>query len=266
MSDLLYLYSLIPTNESNTPLPSLQGFDDKSELYMVSIGDDVTAIVCDVATSEETIKEKIDQDVEWLQEKAFHHHERVLQLSKLYTLIPLKFCTLYKSEASLRDTVESNYEKLKETFSLIEGKEEWNVKIYCDDEALRKQVSENNTAIQAKREEIEELSPGKKFFERKKMDHYIDQELENEKTSFCEGIHDALNAYSVLGNIKKNWKKDVTGRKENMAWNSVFLLPQHEVEAFITKFKEYEEKFTDSGWQFEASGPWPAYHFSSFTS
>ncbi|WP_270180324.1 GvpL/GvpF family gas vesicle protein [Alkalihalobacillus sp. CinArs1] len=262
---LLYLYSFIPTSESNQPLPSLKGFDGDRELYMISIGD-VTAIVCDVAASEETIKEKMDQDVEWLQEKAFHHHETVLQLTKIYTLIPLKFCTLYKSEDSLRNTVESNQEKLRETFSLLEGNEEWNVKIYCDDEALRKQISEQSPSIQAKREEIEALSPGKKFFERKKMDQYIDQELENEKTSFCEGIHEALKTHSILGNIKKNWNKDVTGRQEKMAWNSVFLLPQDEVEAFIKTFKGYEEKFTASGWQFEASGPWPAYHFSSFTS
>ena len=74
MSDLLYLYGLIPTKEANKEnLPSMKGFDGESELYTIEIGD-VTAIVCDLPSneySEETIKEKVDNDMDWLQEKAF---------------------------------------------------------------------------------------------------------------------------------------------------------------------------------------------------
>ncbi|MGD6849427.1 GvpL/GvpF family gas vesicle protein [Rossellomorea aquimaris] len=268
MSDLLYLYGLIPTKEANEKsLPSMKGFDGEGELYTIEIGD-VTAIVCDLQPneySEETIKDKVDNDMDWLQEKAFHHHETVLMVSKMYTIIPLKFCTLYKNEDSLKSTIEGSRNKLETTFTQLDGNEEWNVKIYCDDKLLKKQVSESNPSIEAKRKEISELPKGRQFFEKKKIDQLIDRELENEKNRLCEEVHEKLKEHSLHGNIKKNWSKDVTGRQEHMAWNSVFLLPVSNVDEFVEEIKQYEEDLGHAGWKIEASGPWPPYHFSSFS-
>ena len=64
------------------------------------------------------------------------------------------------------------------------------LKIYCDDEQLKKQVSESNASIEAKRQEISQLPRGRQFFEKKKMDELLNQELENEKNRFCEKVHD----------------------------------------------------------------------------
>jgi hypothetical protein len=267
MGDLLYLYGLIPTNEATHPLPSVKGFDGEHEIFMLP-NEDVTAIVCHLdhaAYSEETISDKINNDMEWLQEKAFHHHETVQQLAKQYTIVPLKFCTLYKNEESLRETVDKNKTKLSETFALLDGNEEWNLKIYCDDEQIKQQVSENNPVIKAKRDEISALPRGRQFFEKKKMDELINQELEAEKNRFCENIHEKLSSVSLFGSIKKTWGKDVTGRKEKMAWNSVFLLPKANVEQFLNNVEQYEGDFEEAGWKFEVSGPWPPYHFSSFS-
>ncbi len=244
----------------------MKGFDGEGELYSMTIGE-VTAIVCKLdATqfSEETIKNKIDSDMEWLQEKAFHHHETVLMVSKMYTIIPLTFCTLFKNEDSLQNKIKSNIHQLENTFSQLEGNEEWNLKIYCEDEQLKKQVSENNASIEAKRQEISELPPGRQFFEKKKMDQLIENELENEKNRLCEEVHEKLKTYSLRGSVKKNWSKDVTGRKENMTWNSVFLISEEKVNQFLEEIKQYEESMGENGWRFEASGPWPPYHFSSF--
>ncbi|WP_347548455.1 GvpL/GvpF family gas vesicle protein [Pseudalkalibacillus hwajinpoensis] len=268
MGNLIYLYGLVPSNEANnTSLPSTKGFDGEREIYTLSINE-VTAIVCQLDSdhySEETISDKINNDMEWLQEKAFHHHETVQQLAQMYTIVPLKFCTLYKNQESLQHTIERNTEKLNETFKLLDGNEEWNLKIYCDDELVKKQVSESNASIEAKRQEISELPRGRQFFEKKKIDELINQELENEKNRFCEEIHEKLKKISLFGSIKKNWSKDVTGRKEKMAWNSVFLIPSANVEEFIEEIKLDEEIYGQTGWSFEVSGPWPPYHFSSFS-
>ena len=130
MSDLLYLYGLVPSHEATTTsLPSIKGFDGDGVIYPLLI-DEVTALVCDLDSdhySEETISDKINSDMEWLQEKAFHHHEAVQKLAQMYTIVPLKFCTLYKNQDSLRHTIERNKEKLNETFKLLDGNEEWNL-------------------------------------------------------------------------------------------------------------------------------------------
>ncbi|WP_368502969.1 GvpL/GvpF family gas vesicle protein [Alkalihalophilus sp. As8PL] len=268
MGDLIYLYGLVPTNEAtNQSFPSFKGFDDVGDIYTIPI-DDITAIVCNLNAneySEESIKDRINNDMEWLQEKAFHHHETVMKLSKLFTIIPLKFCTLYKNQDSLKTTVHANGSKMMNTFDLLAGNEEWNLKLYCDDQLLKEQVSQNNPTIEAKRAEISELPRGKQFFEKKKIDKLIENELEEEKNRVSEAIHANLQTFVLQGNVKKNWSKDVTGKKENMTWNGVYLISKSEVESFLEQIQQYEKEMKEMGWQFEASGPWPAYHFSSFS-
>ncbi|MFC0274769.1 GvpL/GvpF family gas vesicle protein [Metabacillus herbersteinensis] len=269
MGDLIYLYGLIPTKEvaSHQSFPSFKGFDGVENLYTIS-RNQVTAVVCNLDRndySEQVIKEKVNNDMEWLQEKAFHHHETLTALYKTFTIIPLKFCTIYENEENLRETIHGNEEKLESSLTLLHGSEEWNVKIYCDDNDLRKQVDVNNSTIQAKKQEISGLPRGRQFFEKKKIDQLIETELEKEKNRVCENVHEKLKEHSLHAAIKKNWSKDVTGLKENMTWNSVFLLPVPQVEHFLEEIKNFEKELEGTGWRFEATGPWPAYHFSSFS-
>ncbi|PLT29680.1 GvpL/GvpF family gas vesicle protein [Peribacillus deserti] len=268
MDGLIYLYGLIPAHESRErTLPSLKGFDGRGEIYTIPIGS-ITALVCNLDPheySEDSIKDKTNNDMEWLQEKAFHHHETVLKLSKMYTIIPLKFCTLYMNQTSLEKTVRDHEAKMMDTFELLTGNEEWNLKIYCDDELLKTKVSQNNPVLEAKRAEISELPKGKQFFEKKKLDKLLESELEEEKNKVSEKIHEHLKEFALKGNVKKTWGSNVTGRKDDMTWNGVYLIGDSKVEEFLGQIQQYEKDMKETGWRFEASGPWPAYHFSSFS-
>ncbi|MRX71227.1 gas vesicle protein GvpL [Bacillus lacus] len=269
MNGLVYLYGLVPSKEAEEhALPQgLKGFDENSNILGHQIGE-LTAIVCELNPeeySEDIIKDKTSNDMEWLQEKAFHHHETVLNLAKHYTVIPLKFCTIYKNVESLETTVAANQVKMIDTLDFITGNEEWNVKIYSDDKLLKEQVSLHNPTIEAKREEIGQLPKGKQFFEKKKLDKLVENELENEKNAVCEKVHDQLKEFTIKGNVKRTWSNDVTGKKEQMTWNGVYLISKPEVETFLKRVQQYEKDMKEAGWQFEVSGPWPAYHFSSFS-
>lgn len=267
MADFIYLYGLVPTKEAeNQSFPSMKGFDGQTELFTIVI-QDITAIVSLLDSkkySEEIIQDKINLDMEWLQEKAFHHHETVINLAKLYTIVPMKFCTIYQNQERLIEAIQSTRERIAATFKALSGNEEWNLKIYCEDSQLKKHVSEKNPVIEAKKAEISGLPKGRQFFELKKIDKLIDSELEKEKHRVSESIHHQLKHFVIQGNVKRNWNKDVTGRRENMTWNGVYLVSEKSVEPFLKQIKQYEDKMLGLGWRFEASGPWPAYHFSSF--
>lgn len=266
MGGLLYLYGLIPTQEAaEQSFPSLKDFDAKGDLYKITIGK-ITAIVCTLDAdnySEESIKDRINNDMEWLQKKAFHHHETVLKLSKIFNIIPLKFCTLFNNQGSLETAVQTNETKMLAAFDLLNGNEEWNLKIYCDDSLLKKQVSQMNPTIEAKRAEISQMPKGKQFFAKKKLDKLIDSKLEQEKNKVGENIHQHLTEFVRKGNVKTTWSKDVTGRKDSMTWNGVYLISRSRVEKFLEQIQQYEKDMREKGWRFEATGPWPPYHFSS---
>ncbi|UOR13523.1 GvpL/GvpF family gas vesicle protein [Halobacillus amylolyticus] len=91
MDNMIYLYGLIPAAEADKQsLPPMRGFDGEGSLYTLPIND-ITAVVCELDPNdyaEESIEEKINNDLEWLQKKAFHHHEALTALYKNYTVIP----------------------------------------------------------------------------------------------------------------------------------------------------------------------------------
>jgi len=268
MNDLIYLYGLVPKNEADkVTVSDMPDFSGNGQLRAVPIGD-AAAIVCTLdgnEYSEEFIKEKTSHDMEWLQEKAFHHHETVLELARRFTVIPLKFCTLYKSEDSLVSSIEPSLDKLQTAFKSIAGNEEWNLKIYCNDELLKQQFSASNPALEEKKAAISELPKGRQFFENKKIDKWLDGEIEKEKDKMGETIHKQLSDFALSGNVKKTWSKDATGRTDPMTWNSVYLISKPEVEGFLKKVEDYQKNLEAAGWQLEATGPWPAYHFSSIS-
>ncbi|WP_058306421.1 GvpL/GvpF family gas vesicle protein [Gracilibacillus massiliensis] len=265
MEQLIYLYGFIPENESKEkPLPKINGFDDKESIYTIPVGS-MEAVVCGLNESEfseQVLQEKTENDMDWLQQKALHHHQTIMDLNDTYTLIPLQFCTIYKNEERLYQTIETKKEKMKNTLENLKEKEEWNLKIYCADQQLKADISQHSSTIEAKKQEINHLSPGRRFFEMKKMDSLMEEELEKEKHQICKEVHEQMNQFALESIIKKNWNKEMTGRKENMCWNSVYFLERPMVESLKDKLVQIEKSVDKRGFTLELSGPWPAYHFS----
>ncbi|PAD22700.1 GvpL/GvpF family gas vesicle protein [Terribacillus saccharophilus] len=260
----IYLYGIVPANELDvTPFSPFTGIDKEQKATIARYGD-IAAIYTEVdaeAYEGEALETRMKDDLEWLQESAMHHHEVLLSLQKQYTLIPMKFCTIYLSQGSLEEKLCEQAETIETLFTRIKGSEEWNLKIYCDDEPLREHVLQHSPSIKEKMNEIETLPPGRQFFEKRKIDQLVDDELEKEKNQFCEQIHAELTEIASEEKVKTAWSKDVTGRELEMSWNSVYLIQKNQVEAFLELVQQKNEESASSGWKFEATGPWPAYHF-----
>lgn len=260
----IYLYGIVPVIElDKTPFSSFAGID-KEQQAAVAIYGDIAAIYTKVdaeAYEREALESRMKDDLEWLQESAMHHHEVLLDLQKQYTLIPMKFCTIYLSQDSLEEKLREQADTIQSLFIRIKGSQEWNLKIYCDDEPLREHVLQSSPSIKEKMKEIESLPPGRQFFEKRKIDQLVDGELEKEKNQFCEQVHAELTEIASEEKVKTAWSKDVTGGELEMSWNSVYLIQENQVEAFLELVQQKNVESASSGWRFEATGPWPAYHF-----
>ncbi|UTR08791.1 GvpL/GvpF family gas vesicle protein [Evansella sp. LMS18] len=266
--ELIYLYAFIPTQEyEENKLTDIEGIDpDYNIEYYVF--DEVTAVACLVKHedfAEEVLQKKVE-DMKWLQEKAYHHHERMNTLHNTYTVIPLKFGTIYEDKSRLEETLAEHKENIHTVFHKLSSKEEWNIKIFTDKEAFIKEVKENSPEVTKKVQEIEGLSKGKQFFEKKKLKDFIEKQADKEIDKYCESIHEKLETFSADKEVKKNWERKLTGRDDDMCWNGAYLFPKDKVEQvlqFISEEKDKAEK-EGSSFKFEITGPWPAYHFSNF--
>ncbi|MEC5424504.1 GvpL/GvpF family gas vesicle protein [Virgibacillus sp. C22-A2] len=265
MDKLIYLYGIIPANADNA-IPPMKGIDEHNPIFTIPFGE-IEAVVCNLDEAEYREKEleAKTNNMEWVHEKAFHHHEALMTLYEIFTIIPMKFCTIYSGKDSLQNTIVEHKPKMIELLDVIAGKEEWIMKIYCDNSKLKENVAEDNPTIASKREEIELLSPGRQYLEKRKLDQLIEQETDKEKDSFSSRLHDQFAQFSTDSEVKKNWNKDVTGREEDMCWNSVYMLEQSTVEDFLANVQKAQDKWKSSGWFIEVTGPWPSYHFSKIS-
>ncbi|RLL42688.1 gas vesicle protein GvpL [Oceanobacillus piezotolerans] len=267
MDSLIYLYGVIPTAEKEKQdIPAFKGIDEEHEVYTVSFGE-ITAVVCNLDEREygqEQLEKKTNNPT-WLHEKAFHHHEVLMSLYAKYPIIPMKFCTIYASMDNLLTTLETHKQRMIEVLESIKGKEEWILKIYCDEDKVKESVASYSDVIELRKEEIAAMSPGRQYLEKKKLGQLIEQEAHKQKQAFGETIHQELADMSANTEVKRNWNKDVTGRKEEMCWNSVYMLEKPKVDDFLKRVKAIQNEHGDDGWKLEVTGPWPSYHFSAIS-
>ncbi|MCY8230386.1 GvpL/GvpF family gas vesicle protein [Priestia endophytica] len=164
--------------------------------------------------------------------------------------------TKYLKE-NVQEKMSSVKKELSKLFKDLVGKEEWTLKIYSDEKQLKPYVEENNKDIKIKSEEIKSLSKGRQYFERKKLERLL-----QEKKRLSKEIHEELSALTSKSGIKKNWNQKVTGRQDEMSWNSVYLIKEGNVKRFLDEVEKLGEKYKTYGLQLEATGPWPCYYFA----
>lgn len=263
--ELMYVYGFIPTAEADArPLQSFKGLDDEHLTYTKSFGE-ITAVMCKLDEKEygEAELEAKMENGEWLRDKAFHHHDALVKVNEQYTVIPLKFCTIFKNENNLNEVIQNQKDTVLALFSSLQNKEEWNVKIYCSEEAVKENVLLSSPELEEKKKEIEQLPSGRQFFERKKLQKFADELLEKEIDKRSRMIHDKLSSLSSKSAIKKNLSKEVTGRNDVMAWNSVYLIEKDHVQGLLEEIKTMQTAKENEAYTIEATGPWPTYYFAN---
>ncbi|MFB5662561.1 GvpL/GvpF family gas vesicle protein [Alteribacillus sp. HJP-4] len=265
---LIYLYAFIPTEEyEKQEWDAIEGIEPPNEVEFIEYGE-ITAVTCRVPEAEygEKKLQKQVENMQWLQGRAFHHHELMNVLHDRFTVLPLKFGTIYSQPEHLTNSMEEHRDRLASLFDYLHQKEEWNMKIFVDKSKFISAVVENSPEMEEKKLEIENLSPGRKFFEKKKIDQFVEDTADENIKNTCKAIHEKLSQKSFNTEVKKNWERKVTGREEEMSWNGVYLIDKAEREALLSDItkQESEAKENNTGLSFEITGPWPAYHFSEF--
>lgn len=188
-----------------------------------------------------------------------------MEFYERYPIIPMKFCTIYSGLESLKNTISTHETRMLHLLDNIADKDEWILKLYCERDKLKEMVASNNETIEAKKKEIAAMSPGRQYLENRRLHQLIDQETEKETHAFSKSIHKKLAALSVDHEVKRNWNKDVTGRQEEMCWNSVYMVDKSRINDFKSIIKKLQDKWAGSGWHFEVTGPWPSYHFAKIS-
>src|SRR5438477_3960228 len=181
-------------------------------------------------------------------------HEFVNEtVMKEFTVIPMSFGTVFRSEDDVSELLRSTYQAFSDVLDKMQDKIEFGVKVLWDRDKVVANLEGENDEIRRLKEEISRHTTSSTYFARMQLGRLIEAALEEMGTRYVSEIHDALKPVAVASRSNKP-----IGDK--MILNAAFLVDRASEQAFDDRVKEtsrkYEELLT-----FKYSGPWPPYNF-----
>jgi hypothetical protein len=266
-----YVYGIVGSDGSQ-PIEGLseEGIDSTYPVYALQPSDtsrqpSASAIVSKVSLQEfgqEGLEANLN-DIKWVEAKVLAHQRVIEAVLVSHTLVPMRFCTIYRSESGVQEMLAQHYDDFVKTLARLEGKQEWGVKVYGDGEILAQRVGETSNRVKELKSEMEQKSSGAAYFLKKKMDEAIAEEMERVSDQYAQHTHDRLSSHAEEAVINPLQSKELTGRKEAMILNGAYLVAEEQLATFRAELKNLSEEYSDFGFIYEMTGPWPPYNFVS---
>jgi hypothetical protein len=266
-----YVYAIVRSDASQPEGLPEEGIDPIHPVYALqpsAISHQLSAISAIVSRvslqefSQEALESNLE-DIKWVEAKVLAHQRVLEAVLASRTLIPMRFCTIYQSEGRVQEMLAQHYDDFVTNLAQLEGKQEWGIKVYCDDKALVQRVGETSDKVKELKAEMEQKSSGAAYFLKKKMDEAIAEEVERASDEYAQHSHDRLSSHAEEAVINPLQSKELTGRKEAMVLNGAYLVAEEQLAAFRAELESLAEEYGGLGLIYEMTGPWPPYNFVS---
>ena len=256
-----YVYCVLDPRSLEPP-PDIEGVDGGRAVSVIGEGD-IAALASEVPLAEfgeDRLRENLN-DVAWLEATALAH-ERVLESALARTtVIPMRLCTIYASEESVREMLARERPVFGDALSRLEGRTEWGVKMFVDRRALEEMVAERSPEVAALREEVEALPEGEAYMQRKRLDTVAGEEADALVDECVDDVHGRLAGRAAEALLNPLQRPEVSGRAGEMLLNGVYLVEDTATDAFHTAVDELKAHYDELGFEIELTGPWPPYNF-----
>jgi hypothetical protein len=198
-------------------------------------------------------------DAAWLEEK-IRAHEQVLEgVLESASVVPCRFCTVYRSEEELRRFLAERGDDLAAALSRVEGRVELGVKAFVDRDRFASGGAVRNETIRELAEHASGAEGGRAYLEMRRLEQLVTEELMRFKGEVAGDLHDRLLAAADDGVQLNLQRPEVTGRDEEMLFNGAYLVADRS--RFERALGELADGYRDSGVELELTGPWPPYNF-----
>ena len=246
-----YLYCIIKGCEEN--YFGQMGIEDNL-VYTVPFND-IGAVVhyCEVKPYITKDKEKA---AEWI---LTHQYVIDLATKEFGTVIPLTFDTIFKGgDETVKQWLREEYRELNTLFEKLDGKAEYGVQIFAENDFVEK-APEENEQIQRLRKEIENKTKGAAYLLRKKLERKL--ELERKVLA---GKH-AKNLYNQIKKLVDDVKLDSTKKEVPKKWRGkqmilslACLTHKDNIQSLGSVLGDVNKR---NGFAVRFTGPWPPYSF-----
>jgi hypothetical protein len=256
----LYLFCLARLSR----LPALplngQGLDGGSPLQVTGFRD-LAAVWAPVSLEDFCGPEATErlEDLTWIGPRVIRHQEVVAGVMRYSPVLPARFGTIFLSAANLEKVLHQRYDTIATCLEHLNDREEWAVKGLLDRAAAKERLF--SLRLAQKTADLENLSPGKRYFEEQRLRAACDREMPRWLKVIRLDLWEALGRLAIESRERRLLSREASGRARDMVLNWAFLLPKGAVAAFQKHIEAANDGFADYDLWLECTGPWPPYSF-----
>lgn len=181
-------------------------------------------------------------------------HEHVNEVvMKDFTVLPMSFGTVFRTEADIRTFMQGTYPALVDVLEKMEGKIEFGLKVNWDREAVLEQIEQENEDVRALKEQMHAGESGSAYFVKMQLGKIVEAALQEKSENYVQQIYDHLRDAAVASRSNKPIG-------DRMILNAAFLVERSDTELFDQRISEIAKRYEDE-LSFLYTGPWPPYNF-----
>lgn len=259
---LVYLFCIVRSGAR------LEGSEVAAKVGAVEIGPrrtltigDLSAIVSDLQLPQDTVLETLLQDPEQAEEFVLHHHRVLEDLAARTTVLPLRFGSLFSDDDSVREAIRNGRGRILRSIEDIEGAAEWGLKVFCDRARLSERLRRDKPEIAGLQTEVVRASEGKRFFLERRLERLLDDEAGHAILRCLDHTGQRLEPLCKHHTKGKIQPARLHGQGSEMVSNGAFLINRGREDGFFRAIDDLRRAYAGFGFDFECTGPWPAYSF-----
>jgi hypothetical protein len=260
MPRLFYVYGIVPATAGNSGVPV--GIDDTP--VTIATEGAIAAIVSELSGDEYDPQSiaSLSGDMNWVAPRAAAHDLVLTWASDRGPVIPLPlFSSTFGSIDAVRSMLRDRAAELRPVLDRVARGREYALRVYRVDAELKAALPSLNEEIATLRTAADAASPGQRYLLERKLEERSKEELRITSQRIAGEIHDALAGKSLEATTSPipRVAADAPGV---MVLNAAYLVAADGLRPFQERLTDIMEKRQPSGFRFDFTGPWPAYHFA----
>jgi hypothetical protein len=186
-------------------------------------------------------------------ENALAHEHVIETVMKTYTIIPMSFGTVFRTENDIREVLKSIYPSLKDVLHQMSGKLEFGLKVNWDRDRIIEDIKQDDEEIRKFHQEIIRKHLQSTYLARMQLGRMIDKALGERSTGYVREIYESLRGVCVAS-------RDNQPIGDKMIMNAAFLVERDREPQFDDAVNRIAKKYGQR-LKFKYTGPWPPYNF-----
>jgi hypothetical protein len=186
-------------------------------------------------------------------ENALNHEHVNETVMKEFTVIPMSFGTVFRTEDDVVEFLKDTSETLRDVLRKMRDKIEFGLKVNWDPETVLQEVEAENEEIRRLKEEIVSNRLASTYLARMQLGRLVERALSDKSDGYVREIYDYLRDCAVASRHNKP-----IGDK--MILNAAFLVDREKQAEFDEKIEAVAKKY-ERRLKLHYTGPWPPYNF-----